>query len=73
MLFTNDIHVYFSVNVLVCVLYTYIILYTYCRHIHDVCIDVYIILFNMYITALGCFNGYARAMTLITYRLQTAL
>ena len=38
-----------------------------------VCIDVYIIMFNVYITALACFSGYARAETLITDRLRIAL
>ena len=31
-----------------------------------VCIYVYMIPFNVYITALACFDGYARAATLIT-------
>ena len=46
-----------------------------------VCINVYMIKFNVYIMALACFNGYARAATLITdiflalitYRLRIAL
>ena len=32
-----------------------------------VCINVHLIMFNVYITALACFDGYARAATLITY------
>ena len=31
-----------------------------------VCINVYMILFNVYITTLACFNGYARSAALIT-------
>ena len=30
------------------------------------CINVYEIMFNVYITALACFDGYARAAALIT-------
>ena len=44
-------------------------------HIHTVdtymiavCINVYMIMFNVYITALVCFDGYTRAATLITDR-----
>ena len=32
MLFTNNIHIYFSFNVYVCVQYAYIILYAYSRN-----------------------------------------
>ena len=52
-------NIYFSVNLYVC------ILYTYCRHIH-VCINVYMISFNMYIMAVVCLDGFLRAETLIT-------
>ena len=38
-----------------------------------VCINVYMIMFNVYITALAYFDGYARAVTLITDRLRIAL
>ena len=31
-----------------------------------VCINVYMIMFNVYIMTLACFDGYARAATLIT-------
>ena len=30
-----------------------------------VCINVYMIMFNLYIKALACFDGYARAAALI--------
>ena len=32
-----------------------------------VCINVYMILFNTYMTTLACFDGYARVAALITY------
>ena len=51
----------------ICILYTYIIMYTYCRHIYDCCINVYMIMLNVYIKSLACFDGYA---TLITDTLQ---
>ena len=35
-----------------------------------VCINSYMIMFNVYITDLACFDGYARAATLITARLR---
>ena len=35
-----------------------------------VCTNVYMIMFNVYITALGCFDGYVRAVTLIADRLR---
>ena len=38
-----------------------------------VCINVYMIIFNVYITAFGCFDAYARAATLITDILRIAL
>ena len=43
----------------------------YCRHavetyIYAVCINVYMIMFNVHLTALACFDGYAGAATLIT-------
>ena len=38
-----------------------------------VCIIVYMITFNVYITALALFEGYARAAVLITDRLRIAL
>ena len=31
-----------------------------------VCINAYMIMFNVYITAFVCFDGYSRAATLIT-------
>ena len=37
-----------------------------------VCVNVYMILFNVYVTALACLDGYERAATLITDRLQIA-
>ena len=70
MLLTNNIHIYFSDNVYVCLLYFCYILFAYCRHTHDCC---YMIMFNVYIMALLCFDGYARVATLITDRLQIAL
>ena len=65
MLFTNNIHIYFSANVDVRILYTYII-HTVDTYMTAVCINVQMIMFNVYITALACFDGYARAATLIT-------
>ena len=52
-LFTSNIHIYFSINVHACVLYTYMT---------AVCINVYLIMFNEYITALACFDGYAATL-----------
>ena len=37
------------------------------------CVIVYVIMFNVYVAALPCFDGYARAATLITNRLWIAL
>ena len=65
-------------------MYAYYIHTLYYIHIVDtyvtaVCINVYMLMFNVYITALACFDGYARAATLIidivlalvTHRLRT--
>ena len=41
-------------------------------HMTDIYINVYMITFNVYIMALECFDGYARAATLITDRLWVA-
>ena len=46
-------------------------MYAYCIHIVDtymiaVCINIYMITFNVYITTLVCSDGYARAASLIT-------
>ena len=38
-----------------------------------VCINVYMIMFNVYIMPLACFHGYARASTLITDTLRIAV
>ena len=38
-----------------------------------VCINVNMIMFNVYVTALACDDGYARAAGLITDRLRIAL
>ena len=55
-------------------------MYMYAYYIHTVdtymtvvCINVYMIMFNMYITALACFDGYAKATTLITDTIRIAL
>ena len=49
-------------------------MYMYAYYIHPVdtcmtavCINVLMIMFHVYITALVCFDGYGRAATLITY------
>ena len=51
-------------------------MYMYAYYIHTV--DIYMtavlmfmLIFNVYITDLACFDGYARAATLITDRLRT--
>ena len=56
-------------------MYAYYILTLYYMHTVDtymiaVCINVYMILFNVYIMALAYLDGYARAATLIMDRLQ---
>ena len=58
MLFINNTHIYFSVNAYVCIPHTCI--YFIYVHIHDfsVCINVYTITFNGYITALLYFDVY---------------
>ena len=71
MLFINNINFIFQLMYM----YAYYMHTLYYIHIVDtymtaVCINVYMIIFNAYITALLCFNGYARAVTLITDRLQ---
>ena len=43
------------------------------RHIHAVCINVYMIMFNGYIMVLALFDGYASAATLFTDRLRITL
>ena len=55
-------------------IYAYYTHTLYCMHTADtymtaVSINVYMIMFNVYITALLCFHGYARNVTLITDRL----
>ena len=47
-------------------IYAYYI-YTIDTYITAVCSNVYMIMFNVYITALACFDGYARVATLITH------
>ena len=52
-------------------MYAYYIHTLYYVHTVDIymtaiCINVYMIMFNVYIIALACFSGYARAATLIT-------
>ena len=37
------------------------------------CTNVYMIMFNVYITALACFDGFVRAATLVAERLRIAL
>ena len=64
MLFTNNIHIFQLMYI-----------YAYYIHIVDtymaaVCINDYMIMFDVYITALVCFNGCVRAATLIADRLQ---
>ena len=71
MLFTSSIPIYFAVNEHVCALYTHIILHTYCRPYKTaIYINVYMIMFNVYIMALVCFDRYAKAATLITDSLR---
>ena len=67
MLFTNNIHFFFQLMYM----YTYYILtmqyvHTVGTKMTAVCINVCMIPFNVYKTALACFDGYARASTLIT-------
>ena len=71
-MFTNNIHIYFSDKVHACVLYIHTLCYihTVDTYMAAVCINVCIFTFNVYITALACFNGYVRAATLITDRSQ---
>ena len=70
MLFTSNIHIYFSVNVHAFVLYTLIhtlyYILTVDTYMTAVCINVYMI--NVHIMALD-FDGYARIATLNTDRL----
>ena len=47
-------------------IYIHYIIHTVDTYMTNVCIDVRIITFNMYRTALPSFDGYARAATLIT-------
>ena len=54
-------------------MYAYYIHTLYYMHTVDmtaVCINVYMIIFNVYIMALACFDGCARAATLITDTLR---
>ena len=56
-------------------MYAYYIHTLYYMHTVDtymaaVCINVYMIMFNVYITALVCFDGCVRAATLIADRLR---
>ena len=37
------------------------------------CINVYMIMFNVYIMVLACFDGYARAVTQISDRLRIVM
>ena len=60
-------HTYICIHTYAYIRYTVRIVDTY---MIAVCINVYMIMFSMYITALGCFDGYARAETLISYRLR---
>ena len=48
--------------------YAHTLYYMHCvdTYMTAVCINVYMIIIYVYITALACFNGYARAATLIT-------
>ena len=71
MFFTNNIHFYFAINVhYVYYLRTLYYIRTVDTYMTAVCINVYMITFSVYIKALACFDGYARATTLITDRLQ---
>ena len=59
-------------------MYAYYIHILYYIHTVDtymivVCNNVYMIMFNACTTALGCFDGYVRAATLIADRLQITL
>ena len=47
-------------------MYTLYYMHTVDTYMTAVCINVYMIKFNMYITALAGFDGYARAATVIT-------
>ena len=67
MLFTNNIHIYFQLMYryayYICALYY---IHTVDTYMITVCINVYIIMFNVYITALACFDGHAKATSLMT-------
>ena len=47
--------------------------HTLATYIIAVCINVYMIMFNVCIMALACFDGYVRTATLIADRLRIAL
>ena len=51
----------------VCYIHTLHFIHTVDTYMTADCINVYMIMFNIYIMALACFDGYARAATLITY------
>ena len=58
-------------------IYAYYIHTLYYLHTVDkcmiaVCINVCMIMFNVYITTLACFDGHARAATLIADRIRIA-
>ena len=47
-------------------IHTLYYIHTVDTYMTDVCINVHMNMFNVFITALACFNGYARASTLNT-------
>ena len=74
MLLINNIHIYFSVNVHVCIyMYTLYYMHIVDTYMTAVCVNVYMIMFNVYIMALVCFDEFAKAETVITDRLQIVL
>ena len=48
-------------------MHTLYYIHTVDTYMTAVCINVHMIMFNVYITALACFDGYTRAATLIIY------
>ena len=75
MLFTNNIHIFSSECKCMrsmCMHYTYYI-HTVHTYMIAICINVYMIMFNVCIMALACFDGYVRTATLIADRLGIAL
>ena len=52
-------------------IHTLYYIHTVDTHMTNVCINGYMIMFNVYITTLAYFDRYAKAATLITSRLRT--